>query len=148
MGKILIVKDVDYSNVAAGQVNVEGEGTVLSVAETISLNSVAKNLSNGNVLVRSSQTFSVLCYNVSQYVGGTLSYKNAIRNVVAPETWIVGACFFDANGDAIANTFVSHIYGSSSEGSQKNEVSIPSGAVSFKLSWKAALGAQVVIAYS
>lgn len=145
MGKLLVIKDADYSNVSVDQVNIIGEGTILPLQEVIPLYSITKNIKTDIIEQSSSQSFSICVYNVSDYVNGMLIYKNAIRNTETPTTKLVGACFFDENGDAINNTFCSHIYGSSTEGAQKKELLIPQNAVTFKLSWKNSLGTQSVV---
>jgi hypothetical protein len=135
MGNYLMIKDVDFADVAVGQVNVETDYTILTTTST-SKKSVQKSMSTGDVSIGTSTNYSVITCDVSSYIGHTLFYKNAKRTDIATNIAWVGAAFFDGSGNALGSTYISHIYGSPANSWEWTSVEIPQDAATFRLSWR------------
>ena len=135
MGNYLMIKDVNFGDVAVGQVNVETDYTILTITSTYK-KSVQKSMSTGNVSIGASNNYSVMSCDVSSYIGHTLFYKNARRTGNATSIAWVGAAFFDGSGNALSSTFIMHIYGCPANSWEWTSVEIPQGAATFRLTWR------------
>lgn len=130
-----MIKDVDFANVAVGQVNVETDYTILATTST-SKKSVQKSMSTGDVTIGTSASYSVISCDVSSYIGHTLFYKNVKRTDAATSIAWVGAAFFDSSGNALGSTFIMHIYRCPANSWEWASVEIPQDAATFRLTWR------------